>query len=107
MHSGWFRWLFGGMLVGSSLLLGVSQALAHGGPSGGLGGYGGGMMQGGAGATTSGVPPGCGRGPGGQNVQASAIAELPSILIGIYDDRFQPVQISVQPGTLVIWRNFG
>jgi plastocyanin len=108
MHSGWFRWLIGGMLAGSTLLLGVSQALAQGGPSGGWGGYGGGgTMLGGAGATTSGVPPGCGRGPGAQNVAASAIAELPRIVIGIYDDRFQPAQISVQPGTLVVWRNFG
>jgi plastocyanin len=42
-----------------------------------------------------------------QNAPASAIAELPRIVIGISDDQFLPAQISVQPGTLVVWRNFG
>ena len=106
MCSGLFRWLMVGLLAGSMLLLGTNQALAQGAPGGGWGGYGGGTM-GGAPATAAGQPRGCGRGPGAQNVAASAIADLPRIVIGIYDDQFLPAQISVQPGTVVVWRNFG
>jgi hypothetical protein len=87
MYAGLLRWLMGGVLVSSALLLGTRDALAQGGPGG--------------------VPGGCGRGSGQQNVPAWALARLPRIVIGIYDDQFLPAQISVQPGTIVIWRNFG
>ena len=108
MRDGRFRWLIVGVLTGSMLLLEASPALAQGGPGGGWDGFGGGgMLMGGARATTGTVPMGCGRGPGAQNVPGSAIAGLPRIVIGIYDDHFLPAQISVEPGTVVVWRNFG
>jgi plastocyanin len=65
------------------------------------------MMMEGAQPTTGEVPMGCGQGPGEQNVPGSAIAGLPRIVIGIHDEQFLPAQISVQPGTVVVWRNFG
>jgi|SRR5687768_14293041 plastocyanin len=53
------------------------------------------------------LPRGCGRGPDPQNVRASAISELPRVTIGIHDGFFLPAEISVAPGTVVVWRNMG
>ncbi len=48
---------------------------------------------------------GCGGGQ--QNVAAPAISELPRVNVSIYDGFFLPAEISVAPGTVVVWRNMG
>lgn len=48
---------------------------------------------------------GCGGGQ--QTVPAPAIAELPRVTVHVYDGFFLPAEISVAPGTVVIWRNMG
>jgi plastocyanin len=60
-----------------------------------------GMSSGASGAAVR----GCGGGQ--QSVRASAISELPRVTVGIYDGFFLPAEISVAPGTIVVWRNMG
>jgi plastocyanin len=48
---------------------------------------------------------GCGSGQ--QSVAAGAISELPRVTVGIYDGFFLPAEITVAPGTIVVWRNMG
>jgi plastocyanin len=48
---------------------------------------------------------GCGSGQ--QSVRAGAISELPRVTIGVYDGFFLPAEVSVVPGTIVVWRNMG
>jgi plastocyanin len=46
---------------------------------------------------------GCGEGQ--QSVPASAIANLPQVTVQIYDGFFAPSDLTVRPGTVVVWVN--
>ncbi len=48
---------------------------------------------------------GCGAGQ--QSVSPRAIAALPRVTIGIYDGFYLPSEITVRPGTVVVWENRG
>ncbi len=48
-----------------------------------------------------------GCGTGAQQVPARAISELPRVTIDIYDGLFDPADVTVAPGTVVVWRNRG
>jgi len=48
---------------------------------------------------------GCGEGD--QRVPATAISDLPRVTINIYDGFFDPAQVTVAPGTVVVWHNSG
>jgi len=48
---------------------------------------------------------GCGSGQ--QNVAAPAISDLPRVNINIYDTFFDPADVTVAPGTVVVWTNHG
>lgn len=48
---------------------------------------------------------GCGMGE--RNISAADAAERPRVTINMYDDYFLPSEVSVPPGTLVVWRNMG
>jgi plastocyanin len=48
---------------------------------------------------------GCGAGQ--QSVSAGAIAGLPRVTIDIYDGFYLPNEITVRPGTVVVWVNHG
>jgi len=65
----------------------------------------GGMLMMGAAPTGRAALRGCSWGQ--QTVPGSAIAELPRVTVNIYDGFFVPSEISVRPGTVVIWVNQG
>lgn len=44
---------------------------------------------------------------GRQTAPASALTELPRATVNIYDGTFAPNELSVRPGTLVVWANRG
>jgi plastocyanin len=48
---------------------------------------------------------GCGTGQ--QSVSAGAIADLPRVTINMYDGFYDPVDVTVPPGTVVVWVNRG
>jgi plastocyanin len=48
---------------------------------------------------------GCGAGQ--QSVSPRAIAGLPRVTIGIYDGFYLPNEVTVRPGTVVVWENRG
>jgi plastocyanin len=48
---------------------------------------------------------GCGEGD--QRVPAMSISDLPRVMINIYDGFFDPAQVTVAPGTVVVWHNAG
>jgi hypothetical protein len=64
-----------------------------------------GMGPFGQGPIPTGPVRGCGTGQ--QNVPPLAIAELPRVTIGILDGYFLPSEVTVAPGTVVVWVNQG
>jgi plastocyanin len=54
-----------------------------------------------------GRPPIRGCGSGQQNVAAPAIADLPRVMVNMYDGFYDPEDLTVVPGTVVVWTNRG
>ncbi len=100
------------LLIALALALGLAlalpmaaPALADDGGGSGMSGPPGGPLMPGPSARAAGRTRGCGTGQ--QRVPAAAIADLPSVTIGIYDGFFLPAQVTVPAGTRVIWVNRG
>jgi plastocyanin len=92
--------------VGLALLAVLALALPVPAQAQGMGWPGGGMMGPSMGSTTaSGALTGCGRGP--QRVGAAAISELPRVTISVEDGVFNPSDVTVPRGTVVVWTNRG
>jgi plastocyanin len=90
--------------VGFALIIALALALPASTPAlaQGLMGLGGGSMMG---QGMMGRPSMRGCGSGQQNVAASAISQLPRVTIGMYEGFFDPPDVTVVPGTVVVWEN--
>lgn len=64
-----------------------------------------GMSMGGATTAAGALPRGCGSPR--PTVPAAAISELPRVTVEIYDGLFVPSELTVRPGTVVIFQNRG
>jgi len=92
--------------VGFAAILALALALPASTPAlaqGPMGPGAGSMM----GAGTMGRPAIRGCGSSRPTVAASGIADLPRVTINIYDGFYDPVDVSVVPGTVVVWVNRG